>query len=576
LGPADALYIVTGGEILLSEPTGSETRLCAGDCFPIGALSGRRAPVNTFVAAAGSECFVLTAEDFHRLTGISAVFGEYCRNYLSSLVSQSHRDLQVRLAQQASDQQSLTSKLGSLVKREPLSVAQETPIGEALERMAAADVGSVVVTDADGRPIGIFTNSDLLRRVALPRIDLGRPIREVMSSQPTMLPMSATAYDAMLAMATHGIRHVLLVDSAGRLSGVISERDLFALQRIGLGQLRRAIAAAPDLGALRRAAAEVRQSAFNLLAQGVGAEPLTQFISALNDGIAVRIIELNLRRHDFFGVEWAWLAFGSEGREEQTFATDQDNGIVFVCPDLMDRDALQLRFLEFARDVNNDLDACGFPLCKGGVMASNPSWCLTLEQWQEQFSFWLLSPEPQALLNATIFFDFRALYGAAYLADRMYRHLFSLSRGNPAFQRMLAGQAISIPPPLGLFRDFVTEVGDDGGLFIDLKKFGSRLFVDAARVLALAQGIYSANTVKRLRSASGMSGGAVANEALVDAFNFIQLLRLRHQHLESGQGREGDNRIVPDTLNQLDRRILIEAFRQARRLQQRLKLNYQL
>jgi CBS domain-containing protein len=210
-------------------------------------------------------------------------------------------------------------------------------------------------------------------------------------------------------------------------------------------------------------------------------------------------------------------------------------------------------------------------------MAGNPEWCLCIEEWKGRFSSWIRTPQPEALLNATIFFDFRPLYGRKELADRMYAHLFSLSKDNLAFQRMLASNALSVAPPLGMIRDFVTETEAGSEPFIDLKKFGSRLFVDAARVFSLAHGIDTPSTSKRLRRAATQNGGVGGEvEAIIDAFNFIQLLRLRHQHFETGQGRPGDNRIVPDTLNRLDRRILKESFRQAKSLQQRLKLNYQL
>ena len=180
-------------------------------------------------------------------------------------------------------------------------------------------------------------------------------------------------------------------------------------------------------------------------------------------------------------------------------------------------------------------------------------------------------------MHASIFFDFRAIYGKTSLVDDMHRHLFSMSKSNTAFQRMLASNALSAAPPLGMFRDFVTESEHGGEPFIDLKKYGARLFVDAARVFALAHGIDTTNTVQRLRRIGVvMSNNADDNESLIEAFNFIQLLRLRHQYQEIGQGRPGDNRFPPARLNQLDRRILKEAFRQARRLQQRLNLNYQL
>jgi CBS domain-containing protein len=153
--------------------------------------------------------------------------------------------------------------------------------------------------------------------------------------------------------------------------------------------------APPTSQALQRASRDIRQLALNLLAQGIGAEQLTQFISALNDALTRRIIELNLNRHDLYGVEYAWLAFGSEGRHEQTLSTDQDNGILYVLPEWADKEPLKLRLLEFAKDVNNDLAACGFPLCEGNIMASNPELCLTFDEWREKFGTWIREPHPR-------------------------------------------------------------------------------------------------------------------------------------------------------------------------------------
>ena len=174
----------------------------------------------------------------------------------------------------------------------------------------------------------------------------------------------------------------------------MSERDLFTLQRVGLSQIRQMIDTATSIDVLLQASHDVRQLSLNMFAQGVGAEQITQFISAVNDTLTRRIIELNLDRYDLYGIDWAWLAFGSEGREEQTFSTDQDNGIVFICTDIMDREHTQLRMLELARDVNADLDRCGFLLCSGKIMAGNPELCLTLEEWEERFADWIRTPNP--------------------------------------------------------------------------------------------------------------------------------------------------------------------------------------
>ena len=206
-------------------------------------------------------------------------------------------------------------------------------------------------------------------------------------------------------------------------------------------------------------------------------------------------------------------------------------------------------------------------------MASNPELCLTPEEWRRRFGRWIREPDPQALLNATIFFDFRVIYGPDRLGDQLRAWLNEVAPGNPAFLRMMAINALDVAPPLGLIRDFVVE--EDGS--IDLKKYGARLFVDAARILALRVGVDSSGTVARLRQAAAKLG--VGNEevqAIIDGFHFIQLLRLRAQHLETEHDSPTDNRVHPDTLNELDRRILKEAFRQARKLQLRIKMDYQL
>ena len=562
------------GEVTVTEY--SILSLGPGESFPIGAVTAGRPSTNLYTALEDTFCYQLPAEDYLVLMATSPEFNLFCTQYIASLLDQSRRQLQAQFAQKASEQQTLNSPLAGIGARNPLAVQPETPLRQTLQTMSEAGIGSMVVVDPESKPLGIFTRSDLLDRVVLAGLPLESPISAAMSASPLTLDEHATAYDAMLAMATHGIRHVLVTDHAGCLSGVVSERDLFALQRVGLRQIRQAIEAAPNVAALKASAADVRQLSFNMLAQGIGAEQLTQFISALNDALTRRVIQLNLENHDFTGIDWCWLAFGSEGRDEQTFSTDQDNGIVFVVPDGEDKDALKQRFLAFALATNQDLDQVGFPLCKGNIMASNPQWCLTLDEWKAQFSKWIRTPEPVALLNATIFFDFRPLYGKVELPDAMRRHLLDQASATPIFLQAMARNALEVGPPLGKIRDFVTDLEPDHPGKIDLKKYGSRIFVDVARIYALAAGVHGTNTLQRLRlSAQKMNIRGEEINAVLDGLNFIQLLRLQHQYLEGEPGCQGDNLIDPEKLNELDRRILKESFRQARKIQSRLKLDYQ-
>jgi len=541
----------------------------AGECFPMGALVGSRATVYAYTADADCFCWELPAEDFHKVMARSARFRDFCTRHLATLVEQSHRALRVDAGDGVAG--GMLRPLRDAIARPPVSCPPQTPVREVLRRMHELRIGSMVIVDAGGVPAGIFTTPDVLERVALPQADIGMPVSGVMSGNVISLEEEAPVVDAALAMVRHGIRHVV-VTRDGRLAGVISERDLFGLQRSSLRRIVERVRGAATVPQLAEAAGDVRVLARTLLAQGVAAEQLTQMTCALNDGIGQRVIELMLPRHALAG-EWCWLALGSEGRLEQTLATDQDNALIFSANG--EPAAARQAFLGFARDVNAALAACGFPLCKGEIMARNPKWCLTLDEWRAVFTGWIHGPQPEALLNASIFFDFRPLAGEARLAGDLRDTVLRAAAGNPAFRRAMAENALRAQPPLGLLRDFAT---DDGGAFpgtLDLKGLGARPIVDGARVLALTHRLHATSTAARLRQAAA-AGALPAKEAdaLLDAFHYIQTLRLRRQYLESDIAPGAENRIAPEQLNVIDRRILKEALRQASILQARLKLDF--
>lgn len=475
------------------------------------------------------------------------------------------------------DFQAMHSPLSQLARREPVTVTLDTPLHEALAIMDRKRIGSIIVVDAKGQlPLGIFTLRDLLHRVTLPQVDLHDPIASVMTGGVITVKPHATAYEASLIMARRGLHHLLVVDEAAHLVSIVSQNDLFALQRTSLKDVSSDIRQAHDLPTLQACAKDIQRIARALLTQGMAAGRLTEFVSTLNDLLTLRVIELTHDAFDLPQIKWCWIALGSEGRYEQTLCTDQDNGIIFECESETATEALRQRLLPFARAVNEKLDACGFPLCKGGIMAGNPKWCLSLSEWRARFADWIGHPQPKALLNAAIFFDFRPLYGDDSMSESLRSWLLDETRNAQLFLRLMAENALQCAPPLGLIRDFVFDDNKDYPNTLDLKMYGSRPFVDAARLLSLTHGVRQTSTAQRLLGAAqavNFGGDDVA--AMVDGFYYIQLLRLRHQHQVLGQDG-GGNRINPDELNELDRHILKEAFKQARKLQSRLRLDYQL
>lgn len=551
----------------LAELSGGAFQYEAGDLFPLSAAVARRPVTATYSAVNDVFALALPRDAMQALAASSPAFADFLNRRVLHFLDLSRRALQVAYSSQALAEQSLETPLGALAGKAPVTCGPGTPLAEALGLMHGRRIGSILVTDGPGRPVGILTRYDVLGRVALAGVPMTAPIGDVMVQPVHSLTVADTAQDAALLMSRHGIRHVP-VTRDGIAVGLVSERDLFALQRLSLKQVGTAIRAAADVATLRLAAQDIRRFAHSLLGQGVQARQLTALISHLNDVLTQRLLELKAREHGVALERLCWVALGSEGRSEQTVATDQDNALILEdgCPE-----AQRAGVLAFARDVNLALDACGYPLCRGGIMAGEPGCCLTLREWRERFAQWIEHGAPQDLLNASIYFDLRALAGNTQLAQALRDEVLESARRTPRFLKQMALNALSRTVPLG----WLGGIDTDAHGSMDLKLQGTALFVDAARLYSLSYGCPATGTGERLTDAGRRMGLAAGEyEGWVGGFEFLQMLRLRIQ-LEGGAVAGEPNRLRVDSLNSIDRRILRESLRVARSLQQRLQLDYE-
>ena len=540
-----------------------------GSCFPVEALHEDRPVFSTCRAVDEAMVLILGRDDFLELQSLSSAFQAFCESRSATLLEQSRQLYQGQFAFNRATYQSLDSPLAAIAERDCATCLAQTPVLTVVKSLAEYGGGTMVVVDEERRPLGVFNWRGLIEHLADERYDPNTPVSTLMDRMPIILSGQALGYEAAMAMATRSTRYVLAVDGKGQLLGLVLERDLFSLQKLGFTQISDSIRRSRDVDATAGRAADIRQLAHNLIEQGVGAEQLTHLISTLNDQLAKRIIENELAASpDLKTVKFSWLVFGSEGRHEQTLSTDQDNGIAFAVPPDLELEEVRRRLLEFAGRVNTALDRCGFPLCQGNVMASNPACCLSVDEWKERFRGWLSPANQQALLDATIYFDFRSLFGAPKLAHDLRQWLAKAARSSPRLFPFLAQLALQRAPPLGLIRDFVV---DQKG-FIDLKLSGVTLFIDAARILALASGVTATATHERLRQAGLQRRILEAEvEAWINGFHSLQQLRVRNQHEQHVAGVEMSNLVDPARLDAIDRKILIESLRQAGKLQKRME-----
>ncbi|MEE1866311.1 DUF294 nucleotidyltransferase-like domain-containing protein [Pseudomonas auratipiscis] len=582
-GPVEHFYIVKQGRVIGERQhetrPGTETtfEITTGECFPLAALLGERATRTEHLAGEDTFCLQLNKAAFIRLFALSEVFRDFALRGVSSLLDQVNQQVQRRAVETLGTQYSLNTRLGELAMRHPVTCESMTPVREAVALMHEQQVGSIVIVDGQRFPVGIFTLRDLRQVVADASADVSGPIGEHMTADPFYLSPQASAFDAAIAMTERHIAHVCLVEDR-RLCGVVSERDLFSLQRVDLVHLARTIRHAARIENLVSLRGEIGQLVERMLAHGASSTQITQIITLLNDHTVCRVIELAIQDKGDPGVPFSWLCFGSEGRREQTLHTDQDNGILFEARDAAQAAEIRGRLLPLAQYINQGLAQCGFTLCKGNIMAGNPELCLSRSEWARRFAAFIREATPENLLASSIYFDLRVVWGNESACEQLRQSILEQVADNRLFQRMMAGNALRQRPPVGRFREFVlTRQGSDKAATLDLKVQGLTPFVDGARLLALANGISANNTLERLRElVSREVIDPLDGAAYEEAYHFIQQTRMQQHQLQSRQNLPYSNRVDPDSLNHLDRRILRESLRQAQRLQSSLALRYQL
>jgi CBS domain-containing protein len=539
-----------------------------GDLFPVSAALAQRAVSAKYHATSDAFLLALPVSAMRDLALLSAPFADYLNRRVVQYLELSKKALASNYSSQALNEQTLETPLGSLIRRAPIACGPETPLQQALQAMADARVGSMLVLDAAKHLQGILTQRDVLVSITLAQIPLATPIEQVMRTPVFSLTVDDSAQQAALLMSRHGIRHVPITRDKV-VVGMVSERDLFALQRQSIRTVSSALRSAPDQATLKVLAAGIRRFAATLLAQGVQAKQATALISHLNDLLTQRLVELLAVASGVDLQTICWLALGSEGRMEQTIATDQDNALVFA--DHLNQEQIQV-LRQFAANVNQGLDDCGYPLCKGGIMASNPLWCMSGRQWLEKIASWIEHGTPEDLLRANTFFDLRALAGNEHLAEPLSQLIQLKVPTSPRFLKQLALDTLERPAPLNWIGAIDTKEVQ-GKATLDVKLQGTAIFVGAARVYALHYGVRANSTRERLELV-GVKMGVSQSEYLawVTGFEFLQTLRLRAQLDHTWV--QDPNRINLESLNDVDRKILKMSLGEARSMQQRLQLDF--
>jgi CBS domain-containing protein len=452
----------------------------------------------------------------------------------------------------------------------------DATINEAAQKMAKNSSGSIFIKDEKGKVDAIITDADLRNSAIAERLDVGHPASAIVSSPVVSVPADSQVFEAFITMIGEDKKYLAVSSKANDIIGTISDKDLIAAQAKSTYLLIKTIKSAKNVNQLENMHSKMALMLLDPIRNGANPEYITRLITTFSDAILDKVIEFSIATLGSPPCKFAFMIMGSEGRAEQTLISDQDNGIIYE--DLendKDKAYASEYFGKLAELVCNHLNTAGYKFCDGDCMAKNPKWCQPLLNWKKHFHRWIYEGSPEDLLHASIFFDFRGVWGDLELTDRLKSFLLDSVEKRAGFLRHLTENALHFKPPIGLFGKLVVESKGEHKDALNLK-WAMQPIVDFARVYSLKHGIVQTNTLTRLFRL--YTKHVLTNKQYIDliqSYNYVMHLRfLRQITTIIDEEKPPDNYINPNNLSYLDKAMLKEIFKKIEQFQQKLKAEF--
>ena len=452
---------------------------------------------------------------------------------------------------------------------------KQTSVTELSKKMTSHDATAVLVNDADGEILGIVTDHDLRERVLAENMSPNTPIHEIMSAHPIKISENALVYEALIKMEENGIQHLAVEASDGEIVSVIDNRSLIQFPNYGPIVLNREILRAVTVDEIALKVRRVPSLARTLLESSARPRVVTNMMTTVCDSATQRLVQLAMDELGPSPVAFAFIGMGSQGRQEQTLLTDQDNGIIFAAPPAADLANVSDYFLRLGKFVCDGLEQAGYTPCRGGVMAANERWCRSLPGWISGFEEWVEKAEPQEIINLSIFFDFRTVFGEAELTQRLRLAMFSALKERPAVFNYFAQNALQFRPPFRLLGNVYLGGGSsEHGGEINLKD-AMMPIVAFARLYALRHSLDQTHTMERIDALVDRNVlHSSSRDEMVDAYNFLMQLRLQTQVAAIQAEEPPSNLFHPGKLGYSQKGLLKQAFAQISAVQKKISYDF--
>jgi CBS domain-containing protein len=456
--------------------------------------------------------------------------------------------------------------------RVPSSVDMNTSINAAAKLMARKKYSAILITSNADTYIGVLTDRDLRERVVAANVNLNEPVYSIMSSPVISINANSSVFQALILMEEKNVRHIAVRDISGSITGIISSEELLKVQRHSSSFLHHEIESVESIEDLIQLKSKIPGLFKTLVDGGAKIKNITQILTGIHDSFVEKIVNHFIAENGNPAVNFVFVSLGSTGRKEHTIISDQDNAIIYE--DFhADQSTLQY-FNKLGETICNTLNDCGYVFCKGDAMARNPKWCVSLSTWKEYFHKWIVNSSPQDLIDLSIFFDFRPVYGSGELSNKLRDYLFKTAEGQAGFMQHLTKNCLSHKPPVGLLGKIIVESKGDHAETFDIKA-ATLPIIDFARIYAIKNKIASTNTLERLQ---GILEIGIINkgtyEELTHAYNILLQLRFNHHVKMLRENRQPTNFINPEDLTQIEQNTLKNAFTQIISIQKKLSYDF--
>jgi signal-transduction protein with cAMP-binding, CBS, and nucleotidyltransferase domain len=405
------------------------------------------------------------------------------------------------------------------------TIDADATINETIQHLTRKKTDSLLLTKNKNDYIGIITNSDIQKRILNLKLNTDNPVYLIMSAPIVFATESTSVFDAINLCEEKNINHLVVKNEIDEITAIFKLSDIHKVLKNSLSFYIDIVRKAETTDEIKQAYKTLQFLIKPLIYSGLTVEYITQITSSFSDAVINRIINLVINQIGPPPVKFSFICLGSEGRKEETLLTDQDNAIIYddILPE--NENNINEYFINLGENVCNSLNYIGYSFCLGKVMAKNQQWCQPISVWEKFFANWITTPEPQNLLDASIFFDFRTIYGEEDFTNRLKNTITNLIKQNSLFLYHLAYNTYSTKSQQ-VSANIISDKHNDN---IDLKNAVS-LIIMFARTYSFQNNIWSTNTIDRLNALKLKN---IINAGTIDeilyAYNFLMRLRFKNQ-----------------------------------------------